>query len=167
MVNCGNKFLQDMLVPRRLRAALTEIDADGSGEIDKPEWEIAIQAALEKKLAELEAERAAQREADRLADEAFTKEFLAAAMEVFRLLDTDESMSLDHDEFVSDSAWFPSISQLELRGDGVNAMPHRRDAVDVAVRESTRLVREPRQFRDAVVRHRWEASRIIPWSRTF
>ncbi len=68
--------------------------------------EIAIQAALEKKLAELEAERAAQREADRLADEAFTKEFLAAAMEVFRLLDTDESMSLDHDEFVSDSAWF-------------------------------------------------------------
>ena len=129
--------------------------------------EIAIQAALEKKLAELEAERAAQREADRLADEAFTKEFLAAAMEVFRLLDTDESMSLDHDEFVSDSAWFPSISQLELRGDGVNAMPHRRDAVDVAVRESTRLVREPRQFRDAVVRHRWEASRTIPWSRIF
>ena len=48
----------------------------------------------------MEAERAAQREADRLADEAFTKEFLAAAMEVFRLLDTDESMSLDHDEFV-------------------------------------------------------------------
>ena len=60
-----------------------------------------------------------------------------------------------HDDLVSDSAWFPSISQLELRGDGVNAMPHRRDAVDVAVRESTRLVREPRQFRDAVVRHRW------------
>ena len=41
MVNCGNKFLQDMLVPRRLRAALTEIDADGSGEIDKPEWRVA------------------------------------------------------------------------------------------------------------------------------
>ena len=85
--------------------------------------EIAIQAALEKKLAELEAERAAQREADRLADEAFTKEFLAAAMEVFRLLDTDESMSLDHDEFVGGVAHnpmaltqrlFPSISQLEV-----------------------------------------------------
>ena len=41
MVNCGNKFLQDMLVPSRLRAALTEIDADGSGEIDKPEWRAA------------------------------------------------------------------------------------------------------------------------------
>jgi hypothetical protein len=55
---------------------------------------------------------------------------------------------------VSDSAWFPSISQLELRVDGVNAMPHCRDAVDVAVRESTRRVRELRQFRDAVVRRR-------------
>ena len=71
--------------------------------------EIAIQAALEKKLAELEAERAAQREADRLADEAFTKEFLAAAMEVFRLLDTDESMSLDHDEFVGGVAHNPMV----------------------------------------------------------
>ena len=33
-------------------------------------------------------------------------------------------------------------------------MPHGLDALDVAARESTRLVREPRQFRDAVVRHR-------------
>ena len=33
-------------------------------------------------------------------------------------------------------------------------MPHHRDALDVAVRESTRRVREPRQFRDAVDRHR-------------
>ena len=74
--------------------------------------EIAIQAALEKKLAELEAERAAQREADRLADEAFTKEFLAAAMEVFRLLDTDESMSLDHDEFVGGVAHNPMVKNF-------------------------------------------------------
>ena len=28
---------------------------------------------------------------------------------------------------VSDSAWFPSISQLELRVDGVDAVPHRLD----------------------------------------
>ena len=83
--------------------------------------EIAIQAALEKKLAELEAERAAQREADRLADEAFTKEFLAAAMEVFRLLDTDESMSLDHDEFVGGVAFnFPWSRIFSV--DGVNAI---------------------------------------------
>ena len=73
----------------------------------------------------------------------------------------------DYAQHVSDSAWFPAFSELQLRADGVDAMPHRRDAVDVAVRESTRLVREPRQFRDAVVRLRWEASRIIPWSRTF
>ena len=33
-------------------------------------------------------------------------------------------------------------------------MPHRLDALDVAVRESTRLVSERRQFRDAIVRHR-------------
>ena len=69
---------------------------------------------MEKKLAELEAERAAQREADRLADEAFTKEFLAAAMEVFRLLDTDESMSLDHDEFVGGVAHNPMVGSRRL-----------------------------------------------------
>ena len=38
--------------------------------------------------------------------------------------------------------------------DGVGAMPHRLDAVDVAVRESTRVVNQWRQFRDAVVPHR-------------
>ena len=42
---------------------------------------------------------------------------------------------------VSDSAWFPSISQLELR-------------VDVALRESTRLVNVQRQFRDGINQHR-------------
>ena len=35
-------------------------------------------------------------------------------------------------------------------------MPHRRDAVDAAVRTSTRRVREPRPRRDAVVRHRFD-----------
>ena len=33
-------------------------------------------------------------------------------------------------------------------------MPHHRDALDVAVRESERLVREPRQFRDCMIPHR-------------
>ena len=51
---------------------------------------------------------------------------------------------------VSDSAWFPSISQLEFCEDGVFMKPHRRDAVDVAVRASTRRVREPRPCRDRV-----------------
>ena len=40
---------------------------------------------------------------------------------------------------------FPNFSELQLRVDGVNATPRRRDAVDVAVRASTRLVREPRR----------------------
>ena len=32
----------------------------------------------------------------------------------------------------ADSAWFPSISQLELRVDGVDATARHRDAVDAA-----------------------------------
>ena len=45
-------------------------------------------------------------------------------------------------------------SGLQARVDGVGATSRHRDAVDGAVRESTRLVREPRPCRDAVVRHR-------------
>ena len=59
----------------------------------------------------------------------------------------------------ADSAWFPSISQLELRGDGVSATRRHRDAVEVVVRESGRLVREPRQFRDGMNQHRLLAVR--------
>ena len=47
--------------------------------------------------------------------------------------------------------------------DGVFMRPHRLDALDVAVRESTRLVSERRQFRDALDRRR----RPSPWSRPF
>ena len=49
---------------------------------------------------------------------------------------------------------FPNFSELQVRVDGVFMKPRRLDAVDVAVRESTRLAREPRPRRDAVVRHR-------------
>jgi len=49
---------------------------------------------------------------------------------------------------------FPNFSELQVRVDGVGATSRHRDAVDVAVRESTGLVREPRPCRDAVVRHR-------------
>ena len=55
---------------------------------------------------------------------------------------------------VSDSASFPNVSELQLRVDGVGATSRHRDAVDVAVRESTRLAREPRQFRDGINQHR-------------
>ena len=61
---------------------------------------------------------------------------------------------------VSDSAWFPSISQLELRVDGVVAVPHRLDALFMIVRASTRLVSARRRFRDAVVRHRWATTTL-------
>ena len=45
---------------------------------------------------------------------------------------------------------FPNVSELQLRVDGVGATPRHRGAVDVAVRESTRLVSERRQFRDCI-----------------
>ena len=37
LVNCGNKYLQDLLVPARLEATLDELDADLDGEISAPE----------------------------------------------------------------------------------------------------------------------------------
>jgi phosphoglycerate dehydrogenase-like enzyme len=49
---------------------------------------------------------------------------------------------------------FLKFSELQIRVDGVGATSRHRDAVDVAVRESTRLVWEPRPCRDAVVRRR-------------
>jgi hypothetical protein len=49
---------------------------------------------------------------------------------------------------------FPNFSELQVRVDGVFMKPRSLDAVDVAIRESTRLAREPRPRRDAVVRHR-------------
>ena len=52
---------------------------------------------------------------------------------------------------------FPNLSCV----DGVVAMPHRLDALDVAVRESTRLVSERRKFRDAIVRHRCGVARDL------
>ena len=46
---------------------------------------------------------------------------------------------------------FLKFSELQVRVDGVDATSRHRDAVDVAVRESTRPVM---RFRDSVVRHR-------------
>ena len=49
---------------------------------------------------------------------------------------------------------FPNFSELQGRVDGVFMRPCRLDAVDVAVRESTRRVHVQRQFRDAIVPRR-------------
>ena len=53
---------------------------------------------------------------------------------------------------------FPNLSCV----DGVLAMPHRLDALEVAARESTRLASERRQFRDAIVRHRRSGNNNAP-----
>ena len=44
-----------------------------------------------------------------------------------------------------------NVSELQYHEDGVNATRCHRDAVFMIIRESTRRVREPRQFRDSVV----------------
>ena len=49
---------------------------------------------------------------------------------------------------------FLNFSELQLWDEGVSTISRHRDAVDVAVRESTRLVREPRQFRDCMIPRR-------------
>ena len=50
---------------------------------------------------------------------------------------------------------FLNFSELQVRVDGVCAIPHRLDAVDVASREPTRRARESRQCRDGVVPRRF------------
>ena len=45
---------------------------------------------------------------------------------------------------------FLNFSELQVRVDGVNALPRRLDVVDVAVREPTCLVNVQRLFRDGV-----------------
>ena len=47
----------------------------------------------------------------------------------------------------ADSVSFLTFSELQLCVDGVSVVSRHRDAVDAALRESTRL---PRQFRDGV-----------------
>ena len=49
---------------------------------------------------------------------------------------------------------FLCFSELQVRVEGVNATRCHRDAVDVAVRASTRLVNVQKLFRDDVVRRR-------------
>ena len=53
---------------------------------------------------------------------------------------------------VSDAAWFPSISQLELRVDGVLVVSRHLYTIFMIMRASTRRVNEQRQFRDSFAR---------------
>ena len=61
---CGNKNLQYLLVPSRLQNALKVMDTNDDGEIDRSEWQAAIEAALKAKLAARQAERDARAEAE-------------------------------------------------------------------------------------------------------
>ena len=98
--------------------------------------------------------------------------------EVFKRFDTDGSGEIDLEEFkvmlkklkiqmssakavkyfkmcdVLTQCLFLRFSELQVRVDGVSATSRHRDAVGVAVRESTRLVSERRRFCDGVVQHR-------------
>ena len=53
---------------------------------------------------------------------------------------------MDHWKPVLTQRLFPNFSELQVRVDGVGATLRHRDAVDVAARESTGLVRESRRF---------------------
>ena len=77
-----------------------ELDPDGSGEIELPEWEAAIETALKAKLAQRAADR--ERRAKEAAAEiaGFTAEFLNAARKVFEMIDKDDSGALAKAEIV-------------------------------------------------------------------
>ena len=97
---CGNKNLQYLLVPSRLQNALKVMDTNDDGEIDRSEWQAAIEAALKAKLAARQAERDARAEAARKELEEFTAEFLNAARKAFKLMDKDKSGTLVKQEVV-------------------------------------------------------------------
>ena len=69
----------------------------------------------------------------------------------------EDKIALDDPDFWSVTQRpFPNVSELQLWEDGVSTISRHRDAVAAAVRESTRLAREPRQrCRCRAGRRRW------------
>ena len=101
LISCGNQNLSDLMVPSKLEKTLAELDTDKSGEVDLPEWEAAIAQALANKLEQRAKDRAEAAAKARAENEAFTKEFLNKAREVFELIDKDDSGSLAIDEITT------------------------------------------------------------------
>ena len=98
--NCGEENLQFLLHPPRLQKALEILDTDKSGEVDREEWEEAINRGLAKRLQQLADERERRERAALAADAEFTAEFLSAARAVFNMIDVDESGDLEKQEIV-------------------------------------------------------------------
>ena len=97
---CGEENLMFLLHPPRLKKALEYLDADGSGEVDVDEWEVAINKGLAKRLEQMAVERERRERAGAQADEEFSAEFLTAAREVFQMIDADDSGDLEKQEIV-------------------------------------------------------------------
>ena len=129
----------DVAVSRRCRSTQVHLIEDTCVAASK-------EAALEKALSKMEGNWA---DAEFGTKEWRTGRILAGIDEIQQELD-DQIVKTQ----VLTQRLFLKFSELQVRVDGVGATSRHRDAVDGAVRESTRLVREPRPCRDAVVRHR-------------
>ena len=98
--DCGNEFLQELLIPSRLDKAMKALDTDGSGVIEIEEWEEAIEKALQVRLAQIAEERARKRAEARKARDKLAAEVLVLARQVFAMLDVDDGGTLSRDEIV-------------------------------------------------------------------
>ena len=68
--------------------------------------------------------------------------------------------------FVPTRRLFLKFSELQLWDDGVSTMSRHLYTIDGAVRESTGLVSEPRQFRDCTIPRRKRGTPMI-WERKY
>ena len=97
---CGEENLQFLLHPPRLNKALEVLDTSNDGEVDREEWEEAINRGLAKRLQQLADERERRERAALASDAEFSAEFLGAARAVFNMIDVDESGDLEKEEIV-------------------------------------------------------------------
>ncbi|KAH8092916.1 ryanodine-sensitive calcium-release channel [Aureococcus anophagefferens] len=99
--DCGNRFLQELLEPTRLSTALAKLDTNKDGSIGIDEWESAIEAALQVRLAQIASERRRRARDAQKERDAFTSGFLLMARQVFVLMDVDDSGTLTKAEIVT------------------------------------------------------------------
>ena len=112
-----------------------------------------VQTTLEAKGEELAKEEA---ETERQADEALRREESVVAERRTAVEGAADEVAALAPKVLTQRP-FPKFSELQLWEDGVSTTSRHRDAVDAAVRASTRLAR---QLRDAVVRRRLRQERL-------